>query len=238
MWAPLDNKLPPGKSIDYVFGTETHPSEGYDFNVDLYYKTLDNLVEFKNEVTRTTELNKLFYVGKGKAYGAEIFLQKKIGDINGFIGYSLSWTKRTFAEINNGKEFYPKYDRRHDISIAANYNLDEYYKLSASFVYATGQAYTAAEGRYVIRTPQQNFDNVLPGEKYNRRLAPYNRLDVSLTKRTTFFGLRGNWYIQIFNVYSHRNVWFKEFDTQQNPTKITDVKLLPIIPTFGLDFEF
>jgi len=64
MWAPLDNKLPPGKSIDYVFGTETHPSEGYDFNVDLYYKTLDNLVEFKNEVTRTTELNKLFYVGK------------------------------------------------------------------------------------------------------------------------------------------------------------------------------
>jgi hypothetical protein len=237
MWSPLDKKMPPGKSIDYVLGIETQPDEGYDCNLEVYYKAQENLAEFKNEVTSTTELNELFFLGNGTSYGAEIFLQKKTGDITGFIGYTISWAKRQFTEINNGKEFYPKYDRRHDVTISGNYRLNDNWKLSSSFTYATGQSYTAAAGRYVLPTPQQDFDLIIPGERYNRRLAPYHRLDVSLTNSTTFFGLRGNWYIQIFNLYSHRNVWFKSFDTQQNPTEITDVKLLPIIPTVGIDFE-
>jgi hypothetical protein len=220
-----------------MYAAEVLTSEGYDCNLEVYYKAQENLAEFKNEVTRITELNELFFLGNGTSYSAEIFLQKKTGDITGFIGYTISWAKRQFTEINNGKEFYPKYDRRHDVTISGNYRLNDNWKLGSSFTYATGQSHTAAAGRYVLLTPQQDFDFIIPSERYNRRLAPYHRLDVSLTNSTTFFGLRGNWYIQIFNLYSHRNVWFKSFDTQQNPTEITDVKLLPIIPTVGIDFE-
>jgi len=59
-----------------------------------------------------------------------------------------------------------------------------------------------------------------------------------VTKKTTIFGLKGSWYVQIFNLTSHRNVWFKQFNTDKNPTEVTNVRLLPIIPTFGCDFEF
>ncbi len=238
LWIPLDDKMVPSRAIDFILGTETHPFEGFDFNIEAYYKQYKNIVELKAVASRTSEINQLFNLGDGDAYGAEFFFQKKIGQLSGFIGYSLAWTNRTFAEINNGKTFQPKYDRRHDISVVANYQLDEHWKFGAIYTYATGQTYTAGVGRYAINTNERTFDKILAGDRYNRRLEPYYRLDFSVTKRAAFFGMKGSWYIQIFNVFNHRNVWFKQFDTTTNPVDVVDVRLLPIIPTFGLDFEF
>jgi CarboxypepD_reg-like domain/TonB-dependent Receptor Plug Domain/TonB dependent receptor len=238
MWIPIDEKMKTPRSMDYVLGIETHPYEDYDFNIETYYKTYANIGEFKQEATQAVEINELFDIGKGRAYGAEFFLQKKSGNVTGYIGYSLSWTYRNFAAINEGNDFQPKYDRRHDVSVIANYRLAENWKLGAVYTYATGQTYTEAVARYILGTRERQDAFILPGEQYNRRLEPYHRLDVSITKHTTFLGVTGNWYVQIFNVYNHRNVWFKQFDTSQNPTQVTDVRLLPIIPTFGLDFEF
>ena len=238
LWLPIGNDMSPGRSIDVILGVETHPLEGYDLSLETYYKSYKDIVEFKTEETRTTDIKELFNIGSGRAYGAEIFIQKKIGALTGFLGYSLAWTYRNFPEINNGKDFQPKYDRRHDLSLSLNYQLDENWKFGLSYTYATGQTYTRPAGRYAINTPARRFEQILPGDRYNGRLEPYHRLDLSATKKFSFFGLKGNYYVQIFNVYSHRNVWFKQFDTNKNPVEITDIRLLPIIPSIGLDFEF
>ncbi len=42
----------------------------------------------------------------------------------------------------------------------------------------------------------------------------------------------------IFNAYNHRNVWISTVDEDTNPATITDVRLLPILPTFGVSVTF
>ncbi|MGE5315127.1 MAG: TonB-dependent receptor, partial [Acidobacteriota bacterium] len=140
--------------------------------------------------------------------------------------------------LNHGKEFYPKFDRRHDLTATGSWKLDAKWTLSSTFTYGTGQAYTMGVAAYANRMPEGWGTLVLPGAIYNKRLEPYHRLDVGVTKQATFFGLEGSWFIQIYNVYNHRNVWFKEFDTKKTPVDITDVRLLPILPTFGIDISF
>ena len=150
----------------------------------------------------------------------------------------MAWTHRTFPDLNGGREFMPKYDRRHDISATASYLIDENWKLGVIYTYGTGQSYTYGVGRYQVNVLGRVYDVTLTDALFNQRLSPYHRLDASITRRATFFGLEGSWYFQIFNVYNRRNVWFKQFDNSKNPTEIADVKLLPIIPTFGIDFKF
>ncbi|MCX6138058.1 MAG: TonB-dependent receptor [Ignavibacteriales bacterium] len=235
VWVPINRKMNPSRSMDVVAGVELQPMEGQTLSVEGYYKSYKDVLYWIGQATRTTDVNELFYTGTGRAFGTEFFLQHRFGRLTGSIGYSLSWT---YLQFPDDKEYMPKYDRRHDVSVTANYALDEKWKFGLIYSYATGQAYTLGVGRYVVRTPERQYDVILPGDIYNRRLEPYYRLDFSVTKKMTMFGLKGNWYVQIFNLTSHRNVWFKQFDTKKNPTEVTNVRLLPIIPTFGCDFEF
>lgn len=238
IWVPINEKMKPSKAIDIVLGYETKYFEDYNLSVETYYKKYFDILQFKNEIVQSTNTEDLFYVGDGRAYGLEVYLQKRFGQITGSIGYTLAWTHRTFSALNKGEEYHPKYDRRNDITLAGNYQINENWKFSAVFTYATGQAYTYGVARTQYIVLGNPTDVTIPGKLYNRRLSPYHRLDLSITKQTIFLGLHGSWYFQIFNVYNRRNVWFKQFDTSKNPTDITDVKLLPIIPTFGFDFEF
>ena len=238
IWVPINRKMTMSGSNDYVLGYESRQFDDVTFSVEGYYKLFRHLLDFKNEISYSTDVSDLFYVGSGRAYGAELFIQKKAGDFTGIIGYSLAWTFRQYPELNDGEEFEPKYDRRHDLSVALNYQLDENWKVGMVFTYATGQAYTDGVGRYDIDINGRPYEITLPGKLFNKRLSPYHRADVSVTKRATLFGLHGSWYVQVYNVYNRRNVWFKEFDNSKNPPQIADVKLLPIIPTFGFDFTF
>ena len=75
-----------------------------------------------------------FTFGKGESYGAELFIKKTAGKTNGWIGYTHSYTTRDFAELNDGKEFFAKYDRRHDLSITVSHKINEKISLSSVFV--------------------------------------------------------------------------------------------------------
>jgi hypothetical protein len=238
IWVPIDDKMRPSRSIDFVLGLETELIQNHPLSIEGYYKTYKDVLYWIGEPTRTKNINELFYVGTGRAFGAEFFFQRRLGDLTGSISYTLAWTYRTFPDLNSGKEFMPKYDRRHDLSVIGNYQIAETWKLGFVFTYSTGQSFTAGVARYTVQTPVGNMKDILPGDLYNYRLSPYHRMDVSITKRTTFFGLKGSWYVQIYNIYNHENVWYRQFDTDKNPTKITDITLLPFIPTFGIDFEF
>jgi hypothetical protein len=237
IWVPMDDKMEPSRSIDFVLGIETEPIEKYNLTLEGYYKKFDNVLYWIGEPTRTKNINELFYIGTGRAFGVEFFLQRRLGTLTGSIGYTLAWTYRTFPELNSGKEFMPKFDRRHDLSLVGNYELGDNWKFGFVFTYSTGQPYTAGVARYAVYTPVGWMGHVLPGNLYNYRLPPYHRMDVSITKKATFLGLEVNWYVQIYNIYNQKNIWFRWFNVQKNPTEVTDVTLLPLIPTFGIDFQ-
>jgi hypothetical protein len=180
----------------------------------------------------------------------ELFFEKRAGRFTGFIGYTLSYTWRKFPGFNSGifeeasnARFYPpKYDRRHDINLVSNYQISDKWKFTSSFNFASGQAYTEVLGRFAqFDLPWTNDEpNIFTVGKVNAsRLPNYHRLDISFSRTGKFFDWgESELQLQIINVYSRRNIWFYNFDFDQNPVARTDVSLLPILPAISYTVMF
>ena len=239
VWLPTDTSQPPEKAYQYVLGISTVPFENYTFEVEGYYKQMDHLVEMRPNVMSGSTLNDIFFVGNGNAYGVEFFLQKQVGRITGWLGYTLAWTWRTFPDINNGQPFPPTYDRRNDFDLVMTYHASDRWTFGATFTYGTGQAYTQITA---LAPNAEDPARTIPieGDKNALRLSPYNRLDLSATYSFGFFSDKRNaeFNFDIFNAYNYRNVWISQVDNSTNPATITYIRLLPILPTFGLSVSF
>ena len=226
-WVPLDSTVEPGRSYQAVTGVEWTPSPRYQLAVDAYYTDLANLVTIDTELpddNEDTHSEAVFKSGgTGWASGVEVFLQRRSGALTGWIGYALGWTRRTFPELNDGRPFPSKHDRRHDLSFVASYKVGAW-RLGANMAYATGQAFTP-----VSESPTQ---------RNSARLQPYHRLDVSASRSFELRGADSEFYVQIFNVYSRRNEWFVQLDSVDPEVDPRKIKQLPIIPTLGLNFSF
>lgn len=242
-WIPLDGSVNPGRASQGVVGLEWDVSRRYRATVEAYYSDLDDLVLLDNNVavdSRDTRAEALFKTnGRGYATGLEIFVERRTGRLRGWAGYTLGRTRRRFAELNQGRSFAPKYDRRHDASFVLSYARGQY-TWGASFVYGTGQAFTPAAARYSLRSPATGAveDYVLPAPRNSARLLPYHRLDAGVRRAVVLGGAEAELYVQIFNLYSRRNEWFVQYDTDDPATKPAVVKMLPVVPTFGVDFSF
>lgn len=245
IWVPLDSSVKNGRSWQTVLGLEHEPSEAYSYSLETYYTGLRHLVTFDNKLTGDADdpdSEELFISeGKGWAAGTELFLQKRTGDVTGWLGYTLGYSRRKWGELNQGNTFPPKYDRRHDFKFTTTYKRGRW-SYNVNFVYATGQAFTPAGARYRLNNPGTDMppqdDLLLPAPKNSARLTPFHRLDVSATKEAKIFGLKGEWYFQIFNLYSHRNDWFVQYDSDEPTAEPKIVRQFPIIPTLGVNFEF
>lgn len=244
-YVPIDETTRPSRSTQGVVGLTWEPTLEYEFSAETYFTDLDNLVLFdKNAPQGQNSLTAedLFVTGgTGWASGLELFAQKRTGALTGWVGYTLGWTRRTFEDVNEGEAFPPKYDRRHDINTVASYRKGPW-TYSASYVYGTGQAFTPASSLYTIRNPAENDGQsdvlILPGEKNSARLYPYNRLDIGVTRDFSMFGREAKWLFQVFNVYSRRNEWFVQYNTSDLSADPEVVKMLPLIPTLGIQFDF
>lgn len=242
-WLPIDRTATPSRSYQGIVGGEWEPSRRYQFTIEAYYTDMADLVVLDNEVsadsdnTRTADLFKTG--GSGYATGVEFFLQRRSGSLTGWIGYTLGWTRRRFAELNSGRTFSPKYDRRHDLSFSLSYRRG-IWTFGSNFLYATGQAFTPAAARYTLRQPATGEveDYVLPAGRNSARLLPYHRLDLSATRAFELWGQEAELYLQIFNLYSRRNEWFVQYDTDDPDTEPKVAKMLPVVPSLGLNFKF
>jgi hypothetical protein len=182
----------------------------------------------------------VFFTGDGEAYGAEFFLQKKMGAFTGWIGYGLGYVFGQFDSVNQGRVFRPKYDRRHDIKLVGLYKLNQDWEFGATFTFQSGQSYTGATSRFATRKPGETIDSpqIVPGDRYGLRLPNTHQLNFNVNYNTTIWGLPARVMIDIFNVYSRRDIWFRFYDTSKDVTEVTDVRLLPILPTVALEVKF
>ncbi len=245
LWFPSTEVIKPAKSNQIVLGYEQDLLDNEAMlAVEAYYKTMNNLYEYKDSVQFSLgiPLASQFTSGTGLAYGLEVFLQKKIGAVTGWLGYTWSVTERTFPELNNGKPFYPRYDRRHDFSAVAIYRLSSRWEIGATWVYATGQAFTMPVGTYSVRPGSQSyFDSP---SRNNYRLPGYHKLDLSFQYEYTWFEQPWIFSINIFNVYNRANAFAHFIDTEYDINTGTSkrvlkqISLFPVIPTFGLQFKF
>ncbi len=259
-WFPAGEVIKPANALQYVLGAETKLfGDEYVFSVEGYYKTMNNLYEFRDDVVPSVVLTDVssLTAGKGESYGVEFFLNKRIGAFTGWLGYTLSWTTRTFAELNGGKPFFPRYDRRHDISIVLNYKFSEAWELGASWVFGTGQAFTLPSSQFFFPSnPSTGGLTVTPDrgvpsnafrtnytERNGFRLPDYHRLDLNFTHYFTWFGLPFNASINVINAYNRANPFFFSVSFDANSTTkptavVQQAALFPIIPTIALGFKF
>jgi len=252
VWLTTDEGVDPAFGDQFVLGAKTIPFENFGLDVELYFRTMNDLFELDPFLPDAAGLDypDLFRFGEGFAYGSELFFEKRAGNFTGFIGYTLSFTWRKFPGFNvdiddprqEARFFPPKYDRRNDVNIVTSYQLSQRWKVTTTFNYATGQAFTEPLGRFqAVDSPFSNDElEVLTVGKVNAsRLPAYHRLDVAFSRFGTFFGLgEAEWQFQLINVYSRRNVWFFNYDFDVNPIERDTVPLLPILPAISYTVSF
>lgn len=253
LWVPSSQLIKPGIADQVAAGYFRNFANGmYEVSVEAYYKTLSNQLEFKPgaRLILNNNLEGEMIFGTGKAYGVELFAQKKLGRITGWVGYTLSRTERTFPEMNEGRPFPFRYDRTHDLSLVANYSLNSKWQASAVFVYGTGNALTMPTGRFVYRVgfdgteEEPVFTNINLYDKINDyRMPAYHRLDIALTytpKPQSTKRFRSSWNFSIYNVYSRYNPYFIYIKVEEDERIIQGKKvfLFPITPAVTWNFKF
>ena len=246
LWLPTTKRVKPQDSWQAAIGTAKTLGQDYEFSVELYYKEMDNVIAFRegSSLLQFEGWEDRVSQGKGTAYGAEFFVQKKRGKLSGWVGYTLSWATRQFDDINFGEVFPYKYDRRHDFEITGSYKFTERFSLAASWVYSTGNAVTLGNSRYLGPSPYNNFlqETTHTPERNNFRMPSYNRLDVGFefTKKKRRY--TRTWAFGAYNAYNRKNPFFLFTDTEYSDGKTTTVlkkaSLFPVIPYFAWSFKF
>jgi len=245
LWVPSTFRVKPQLSWLYSAGLfKNFSNNAYETSVELYYKQMQNQIEYKEGYTPSlSDPEEEFVFGKGWSYGTELFVNKVRGRFTGWIGYTLSWTWRKFADLNAAEKYPAKYDRRHDLSVVGNYELNSKWKFGTVFIYATGNATSLPERFYIINgVLTQDYSNI---DQY--RLGAYHRLDLSATltpKQKKNKRLQSYWVFSIYNVYSRLNPYFIYFDQTGSPYNGTlqvqakQVSLFPILPAVTWNFKF
>ena len=241
VWVPSSSVIKPQQGNQISLGYSTSfLQDSLLFSSEVYYKKMYNLIEYKEGITSLISLqnnyDNNFFFGKGESFGVEFLLKKQLGKLNGWIGYTLSKSTRNFQEIENNRTFFAKNDRRHDISLVLNYDLNEKWNFSGVFVFKTGNALTIPLSRYIL---QGNVINTY-SPKNSYRIEPYHRLDISCNyfiKKTLKTEQSLNF--SIFNVYARQNPFYIYFETKGDiskfsiETKAKQVSLFTILPSIS-----
>ncbi len=265
LWVPTTDKIAPQQSSQVAFGfAKDLDRPGLALTLEGYYKDMKNIISYKEgssfislDGENANEINWEDNVtsGQGWSYGAEFMVQKKTGRLSGWIGYTLSWTQWKFPELNFGETFYPRYDRRHDLSIVGIYEISKRITLSATWVYGTGNALTlpiskfTTSGNTYLPTIYDNMYNGNTAREYDKknsfRAEAYHRMDLAIQFHKKKKRHERTWEFGLYNAYNRKNPFFYNIDSKedkknpgQNVNVLNRYSLFPVLPSFSYNFKF
>ncbi|MBI2271597.1 MAG: TonB-dependent receptor [Bacteroidetes bacterium] len=179
--------------------------------------------------------------GKGAASGIELFLNKTAGRFNGWIGYTLSVSTRKFEDLNNGKEYYAKYDRRHDWSFVVNYELSKRWSVSAVWVYSSGLRFTPVVGNYFMPNAALTGADIFPvyTDRNAVQLPASHRLDINFVlKSKEHKHWKSELFLGAYNFYNRAQPYQIRITGEGSGYKYQAVGLFGFIPSIGFNFSF
>lgn len=252
-WMPVTRKLKPLLSDQVSVGFYYDLNKTYSFSVEGYYKTMENLLEYRDGHTFTPSyLNweEKLTAGDGRAYGAEFMVRKETGRTTGWIGYGLSWADRKFDELNLGERYPARFDNRHKLNIVVMHKISPKVEISAAWSYASGNHVTLSLENYM----ENGSLNYVHGNGYdlpytgswgidyyegrnNYQLPAYHRLDLGIKiYRPKKKGRMGIWTVSIYNVYSRMNPFMihKTDKEVRDPSSSYGYKVVPVFKTVGI----
>ena len=232
-WLSADDNIEPGFSEHSILGL-TYENRNYLFEVEGYYKTMENLLEFSRRFQNNSDYLNYFFFGSGISRGVEFLAQKKFGLTTGWLSYTLADVEHTFPKLNNGEPFPASHDRTHELKMVASRKLGPW-TLSSTWIFATGNAYTAPESQYFLEMLDGEFLSYIHvGEKNTYRLPDYHRLDLSLSRKYESENFVWNAGLSIYNAYNQNNVSYRDYDLDVNPIIVSDLLMLGFTPTLSI----
>jgi hypothetical protein len=262
LWVPVTKHIVPMESKQYSAGLFYNLKNIVDLSLESYYKSMDNLLEYKDGASfmaSSSGWEEKVCMGRGWSYGLEFLAQKTVGKTSGWLAYTWSKAERKFdkpgQELNNGKTFPAKYDRRHDISLTISHLLSKRVDMAGTWVYATGNTGTLGLQKYKsITIPEDDSWNSNDNLDYiktrnNYRMPAYHRMDLSLNfHKQKKHGIR-TWNISVYNVYNHMNpfvvtegtsgkVYNPVTGTSEPKKVLRQYSIFPIIPSVSYNYKF
>jgi len=249
LWVPATSRVEPMRSYQTAAGI-FYSLGVVDFSLEGYYKTMENVLEYRDGASffgTSTGWEEKVAMGRGWAYGVEFLAQKKTGRLTGWIGYTWSKSMRQFDRdghiVNLGQPFPAKYDRRHDLSITAAFEINKKIDVAATFIFGTGicgslalQTLSVQPGySYVIGSymPTSQVD-YLEGRN-NYRMPSYQRLDLGVNfKREFRNGHHRTISVSVYNAYNRNN----PFIVYRDGTDLKQLSIFPIMPSVSYNYEF
>ena len=243
-WRPAGRYIDPGTADQIALGWNRNFKGGeWQLSIETYYKSMRDLVDFKNgaQPTGVDNIEVALMTGRGRSYGLEMQLDKKIGQLTGWVAYTYSRSQlqvdlgATPEEwINLGNWYSAAQDKPHDVAIVAAYAWKPNISFSGSFIYQTGKPYTYPEAK-------SEFEGIIYPfalSRNNSRTPAYHRLDLSMdvaipNKKEN--GRKGSWNFGVYNAYARKNafsIFFEEeLDDNGDQTGQTKATQLSIFAT-------
>ena len=233
-WTLADGEtVPVSKSSHFILGT-THYVGNYNFNIELFHKEYEDLSEFTQQTRPirneegtglTLILEQEFHSGSGTASGVELFLQKNIGDLTGWVGYTFSEVIYDFPTVSD-TTYFADQDATNEFKTVLMYRWGDW-DLASTFIYATGRPYTE-----VLGVVEDTFPPTYEvGAKNDLRYDDYHRLDLSFTYNFSRRGLDGQAGLSIFNLYDRKNQWYTEYEIIEGEILETEITYRGFTPS-------
>jgi hypothetical protein len=246
IWYPVTDSIRPQTSHQFAIAWQRQLGEENIFlSVEGYYKTMHQLIGYEEgtNLFLNTDFESRLIQGEGKAYGMEILLKKNSGKLTGWVSYTLAWSHRQFDEINGGKWFPSRYDRRHNGAIVAQYTFNKRWAVSMVWEYISGSRFTPVIGQYILLAPTLTGADLIPVYSgiNEVKLAPSHRLDIGLKfKSRPDRKFQWQWFAGVYNVYNRANpIGINiEQDKTDGSLRYTQPGLFGLIPFLSYGFRF
>jgi len=234
-----DENIPVSKAQHFMLGA-TRYLGNYDLNIELFHKEYEGLSEFTQQTLPvrnedgtglTLTLDQEFHTGSGTASGVELFLQKNVGDLTGWAGYTYSEVLYDFPTVSE-TTYFADQDSTHEFKTVLMYRWNEW-DFASTFIYATGRPYTE-----VLGIADDTFPATYEvGKKNEERFNAYHRLDLSATYNFELMGGTGTFGISLFNVYDRKNQWYTEYDILEGEILETEVNYRGFTPSLFISWN-
>ena len=251
IWVPSGPFIKPQLLDQYAVGYFRRIKDGdFSLETEFFYKDVKNRIDYINgaNLVANNEIETVILNGKSRAYGLEFLFRKNEGKLKGWLAYTLSKSEqltsgRNISEpgINNGEWYNTPYDKTHDLSVNAVYELSSKWKFNTNFLLQTGQPTNYPVGQYEfqgLNVPIYN-DN----QRNANRLPTYHRLDLSATLtpvKNNNRDLQAEWVFGIYNIYNRKNAASIAFsrNTETSANEATKTSIFGIVPSITYNFKF
>jgi hypothetical protein len=257
---PENEKVKNYSTEQIVLGFEKIFRNDIKFTVETYYKQYDKVPVMKRHTTSDPfdyYNNLAVNSGEGRAYGVELFLQKKLTENFSTI-ISYSWSKSEALDLRTDKYYDWDYDYGNVFTFIGGYKIhyhkkDWFQKMKKTLWYQIlapvipindeiewSIKYRYLGGRpYTPKTYHPEYKQWIVNETddfNSERLPQYSRLDLRLDRRFFFDSWNFVNYFDISNILNHKNIW----EYQYNHEEGTKEEVLQFEPFFvgGFIIEF